>query len=482
MSSSSVPNMPAGEDIDNLILDLVRIKTFQDLPEGDLPWIASRMTVTSYDVGDILFREGDPVNHLLVALSGEFVARPEKGADDGRRYFIHAGMITGLLPYSRMKTAGSTARAVESGRVAFLPASLFPELQQRLPEFYARLVTIMIERARETTRDAQLLEKMAALGKLSAGLAHELNNPAAAARRAAENLKSCVEKSRDAHLRLDERALTTEQRVFLTRLERDWFKGRTTVASNSLEKADLEDEIGSWLDDRNVPQSWELAADLADAACDRATLDDLASRFDPDVLVNVVERLTASFTISRLAAEIESSTSRISELIRAVKEYSYMDQSPQQEIDVHEGIENTLIMLAGRLKSGIVVNRNYERSIPKIPAYGSELNQVWTNLLDNASDAMNGKGQIWIRTVCEFNRVLVEVRDNGPGIPENIKPRIFEPFFTTKGVGQGTGLGLDTVYRIVKKHSGEIIVESKPGDTRFQVRLPFAKSSKGETK
>jgi signal transduction histidine kinase len=225
-----------------------------------------------------------------------------------------------------------------------------------------------------------------------------------------------------------------------------------------------------------------VATDLADAACDVATLNELARRFDADALVDVVDRLTASFTVSRLTSEIESATTRISELVRSVKEYSYMDQSPQQEIDIHDGIENTLIMLAGRLKSGIVVHREYDRSIPRIPAYGSELNQVWTNLIDNASDAMGGKGQIWIRTACEFNRVLVEIRDDGPGIPESIKNRVFEPFFTTKPVGQGTGLGLDAVYRIVRKHSGEILLESKPGDTRFQIRLPFAKTSKGETK
>jgi len=339
----------------------------------------------------------------------------------------------------------------------------------------------MTDRARETTRDAQLLEKMAALGKLSAGLAHELNNPAAAARRAAENLKGCIQKLRDANLRLDERTLTTEQRLFLTRLEKAEID-RSGVAVNSMERADLEDELRDWLEDRNVPKAWDLAVDLADAACKVATLDELAHRFDADVLVDVLERMAASFTISRLTSEIESSTSRISDLVRAVKEYSYMDQAPQQEIDIHEGIENTLVMLAGRLKSGIVVKREYDRSIPKISAYGSELNQVWTNLIDNASDAMDGKGQIWIRTVCEFNQLLVEVRDNGPGIPENIKNRIFEPFFTTKPVGKGTGLGLDAVYRIVRKHGGEILLESKPGDTRFRVRLPFAKSTKGETK
>jgi signal transduction histidine kinase len=186
-------------------------------------------------------------------------------------------------------------------------------------------------------------------------------------------------------------------------------------------------------------------------------------------------RLTASFTVNRLVEQIDSGTSRISELVRAIKQYSYMDQAPEQEVDVHDGLENTLIMLHYRLKYGIAVVREYERSIPAICAHGSELNQVWTNLIDNAIDAMNGKGELVVRTAAEFGRVLVEIRDNGPGIPPELQDRIFEPFFTTKPVGEGTGLGLDTVYRIVQKHRGDIRVESVPGRTSFQVRLPFAK-------
>jgi signal transduction histidine kinase len=482
MSSPTIPDVTAGTDSVGLFQELRAIEKFQGIPDDDLRWIASQMTIRAFEVDEVFFREGDPITDLVVCLSGNFVARPEKSPDDGRRYFVHPGDVTGKLPFSRMTSAGSTARAVEPARVALFPASRFPDLEKRVPEFYARLVHIMTDRVRETTRDSQQLEKLASLGKLSAGLAHELNNPAAAARRASESLKHCVEALRDANLRLDERALTTEQRVFLARLEKDWQCDRRPVASNSLERADLEDELGTWLADQGVENAWALAPGLADASCDVATLNNLASRFDRVILGDVIERLSASFTISRLASEIESSTSRMSELVRAIKEYSYMDQMPQQDIDVHDGIENTLVMLGGRLKRGIKVNREYDRSVPKIPAYGSELNQVWTNLIDNASDALGGKGEIWIRTACEFSRVLVEIRDDGPGIPSEIKNRIFDPFFTTKPVGQGTGLGLDTVYRIVRKHNGEIAVDSKPGDTRFQVRLPFTKTSKGETK
>jgi signal transduction histidine kinase len=323
---------------------------------------------------------------------------------------------------------------------------------------------------------------MSALGKLSAGLAHELNNPAAAARRAAENLKNAIHELREAHLRLDQAALTTEQRASITQLERDWMGDHPPSALDSLERGDREEELGSWLDQRGIERPWERATDLVDAGCDLETLAALATRFEGDVLEHVIARLTASFTISRLASEIESSTTRISELVRAVKEYSYMDQAPQQEIDIHDGIESTLIMLGHRLRQGISITREYDRSLPKISAYGSELNQVWTNLIDNAIDAMSGKGELCIRTVRELDKLLVEVRDNGPGIPEEIRSRIFEPFFTTKGVGKGTGLGLDAVFRIVKKHQGEVCVSSQPGNTRFQVRLRLAAPAKGETK
>jgi signal transduction histidine kinase len=230
-----------------------------------------------------------------------------------------------------------------------------------------------------------------------------------------------------------------------------------------------------------VPEPWNLAASLVDASCGIATLEELAGRFDAEILVDVLFRLTATFGIARLTGEVESSTERISELVRAIKEYSWMDQAPELEVDVHDGIESTLIMLRYRLKQGVNVTRQYDRSAPRVCASGSELNQVWTNLIDNAIDAMNGKGELKIRTAAELDRVLVEIGDNGPGIPPEIHDRIFDPFFTTKAVGEGTGLGLDTVWRIVQKHRGDIRVESRPGDTRFQVRLPSAAAPKGES-
>jgi len=332
----------------------------------------------------------------------------------------------------------------------------------------------MADRIREMTKADLQREKLMALGKLSAGLAHELNNPASAVRNAAVNLQQAVRALRTAGLHLDNRPLAAVDRVVLARIECDWSKGHPPLALDSLERSDREEAIGDWLEEHRVQDARRLAPGLVDAGCELDTLHSLSERFDDETLADAVTRLTASFTINRLVEQIESGTSRMADLVRAIKQYTYMDQSTEQEIDVHEGLENTLIMLHYRLKYGVSVIREYDRSIPPICAHGSELNQVWTNLIDNAIDAMNGRGELVVRTAPEFGRLLVEIRDSGPGIPPEMRGRIFEPFFTTKPVGEGTGLGLDTVYHIVQKHRGEVRVDSEPGRTSFQVRLPFA--------
>jgi signal transduction histidine kinase len=468
--------------MDGLVSELQRIPVFRDLPVEGLQWLASNMTVEEFEPGQILAREGETAGHLTVILEGEFTGHAESRPNDGREYRAVAGQVTGMLPYSRLTAYPLTTRAVTPGRVAKFPAGRFSEMLERLPALGGRLVSVLADRVRETTRADEQREKMAALGKLSAGLAHELNNPSAAARRAAENLTEAVAALHQANLELDQMPLTPDQRAYIARLE--WGPPRDSAATpvDSLERSDREEQIAAWLEERHVDGPWELAANLVDSGCGLDTLAQLARRFDSTALASVVTRVAASFSISRLASEIESSTARISELVRSVKEYSYMDQAPEQEVDIHGGIENTLVMLRYRLKHGVAVERDYDRSLPKICAHGSELNQVWTNLIENAIDAMSGQGTLRIRTAREFDRVLVEIGDDGPGVPQEIRARIFEPFFTTKGVGEGSGLGLDIAYRIVQKHRGDIRVESQPGDTRFQVRLPFAHGWKGESK
>jgi len=457
---------------------LKTVPAFSDLSEEELSWLAGRMELRHYNPGDVIIEEGSAADHMMILLEGETRGQRERTVGDGRTYSSRAPNVTGLLPYSRLKEIPLTVRAMTPATIALISATHFPEMLERLPVLQPRLVAVMADRIRETTRTDQQREKLAALGKLSAGIAHELNNPSAAVRNAAVNLKAVVGALRTAGLHLDKRGLSPEDRIFLAHIECDWSKEHPPAAIDSLERSDREEAVGEWLESRSVPNARQLAPDLVDAGCDLEILGKLAARFDPDTLGDVVTRLTASFTLNRLVEQIESGTSRISELVRAVKQYSYMDQSPEQEIDVHEGLENTLIMLHYRLKHGVDVVREYDRSIPRICARGSELNQVWTNLIDNAIDAMNGRGELVLRTAAEFSGVLVEIRDNGPGIPREIRDRIFEPFFTTKPVGAGTGLGLDTVYRIVQKHRGQVQLESEPGRTSFQVRLPFATSSK----
>jgi signal transduction histidine kinase len=335
------------------------------------------------------------------------------------------------------------------------------------------LVAIMADRIRETTRLETQRDKLMALGKLSAGLAHELNNPAAAAQRATASLRETLETVRDASIRLARHALSDEQREMILRVEREAGQYTAAIPADPLAQSDREERLTTWLEGRHVPDAWKIAPVLADAGVELPKLENLAAQVGDNVVSDALIRIASILTISRLIGEIENSTKRISDLVRAIKEYSYMDQAAMQEVDLHQGLENTLTILHHRLKGGIKVVRAYDEKLPRICAFGGELNQVWTNLMANAIEAMQGKGEMRVRTARELDRVLVEVGDNGPGIPPDVLPHIFEPFFTTKGVGEGTGLGLDTVCRILRNHHGEIRVSSQPGDTRFQVYLPL---------
>lgn len=449
--------------------ELQGIKIFADLPQEDLRWLASVMHALDIQTDEVLVRRGDEALYMVALLSGEM--RSDLG--NGRTFIGRAGQITGMLPFSRLKVFPGTGRATQPTRVAGLHKDLFPEMMQRIPVLQSRLVGVLADRVREATAADQQREKMAALGKLSAGLAHELNNPASAARRAADELRKSLSSVRTASLKLDKEGLPQESRIFLAELECNRRQLADGEALDSLERNDREEEISAWLSKRSVEAPWSLASTLVDLGCTLETLEDVERHVPRKFLTNVLIRLTAAFTISRLADQIENSTGRISELVRAVKEYSYMDRAAEQDIDIHEGLENTLIMLHHKLKNGMTVVREYDRTIPRVQARGSELNQIWTNLIVNAVDATQGKGTITIRTIRDHNCARVEVEDDGPGIPEEIKTHIFDPFFTTKPVGEGTGLGLDIVYRIVRNHGGDISFTSRPGQTCFVIRIPF---------
>ena len=453
---------------------LRQIEIFSDLRDDQLQWFASNSDELSFSPGDVIIHEGDPADALFVLLQGEIRGRKESGGADSPGFVGRAGQVMGMLPFSRMTHFPLTARATSSLWGLRLPKDRFEEMLQRIPELLPRLIGVLVDRIREYGRAEQQRDKLSALGKLSAGLAHELNNPASAAGRAAEGLRECMRELRRINKTLDNKSLSSDERSALVTFE-DSLVDRlaSEPARDPLEQSDLEEELAAWLKSRNIPNGSRLASGLVDVGVDLASLEELGAKFHGDVFSQVLSRVVFSVGAEKLTREIETSTGRISELVRAIKEYTYMDQAPEQEVDIHHGIDSTLTMLKFRLKHGIEVKREFDPDLPHVFAHGSELNQVWTNLIDNAIDAMGGKGDLRIRTARELHFVLVEITDNGSGIPDHVKAHIFEPFFTTKGVGDGTGMGLDTVYRIVRAHSGEISFESRPGQTSFQVRLPI---------
>jgi len=455
--------------------ELLRVPAFADLPDDQIAWFLSQSQEMHLKAGETYVRQGEPADAMFVILEGQFQWRGEFGGET----IVLAGKpgdVTGVLPFSRMKQFTVTGRAITNGRVLKFPTSLFSELVQKMPELTTRLVGLMSDRIRETTRIEQQRDRLASLGKLSAGLAHELNNPASAARRAASQLRDILKKIKSASLELGRRDLTSTQKAEIEKLETS-FTQPDIVPPDALTISDLEDQIDSLLRSHGQNDLWQLAAELARRNVKPEALESLFAKLDADSARAALVRIAASVEVASLLHEIESSTSRISDLVRAIKEYTYMDQAAVQSVDVVKSLETTLTILNHKLKQGVAVQRDYQRVPLLVNSFGSELNQVWTNIIDNAIDAMAGKGELRVRTYRDDGCVVVEIGDNGPGISPEVQPHIFEPFFTTKGVGEGTGLGLDTVQRIVKKHRGNIQVKSKPGDTRFEVWLPVAEVS-----
>jgi signal transduction histidine kinase len=452
--------------------ELLRVPVFAGLPDDQIAWFLGQSQEMNLKAGGVYSRQGDPADTMFVILEGHLQGRADR-AGDLFVFDIEPGDVTGVLPFSRMKEFKVSLRAETDTRALRFPASLFPELVQKMPVLTQRLVALMSDRIRETTRLEQQRDRLASLGKLSAGLAHELNNPASAAKRAASQLRHILKKIRDASLELGKRDLSPAQKSEIEKLEAS-FTQVDVVPPDALTINDLEDQIDSLLRSHGQNDLWMLAAGLARRNIKPEVVESVFANLDRDTARAALVRIAASVEVATLLHEIESSTSRISDLVGAIKEYTHMDQSPVQNVDVIKSLETTLTILNHKLKQGVVVQRDYQRVPLLVNSFGSELNQVWTNVIDNAIDAMHGKGELRVRTYRDDGCVVVEIADNGPGIPDEVLPHIFEPFFTTKGVGEGTGLGLDTVQRIVKKHRGNIQVNSKPGDTRFQVWLPLA--------
>ncbi|MEO1669952.1 MAG: ATP-binding protein [Cyanobacteria bacterium J06631_2] len=445
---------------------------FPVLEDEYLQELESCGSIMSLQPGDTLFQEGDRQYCFYVVLSGEIKITKQLGVEEIVVTIHHRGEFTGDLNMLTGGVSQATATSVDRSRV--IKFEDFKELLKGCPHSIDIFVPALAERSRDLEIKLRQNEKLAALGKLSAGLAHELNNPAAAGMRAAKQLNSAIASLQQNMLALRGKNFSSHHRQLLSKLQQQTFEAHCQIDLPPLEQSDLEDELTDWLESLGVENAWELSPSLVSARIEKSQLENLAQQMEPIAFTEALVWLEASLTMNNLVGEVEQSTSRISELVGAIKNYSYMDRGDIQEIDLHAGLNNTLKILNHKLKYGIDVNKEYQTDLPKVLACGGELNQVWTNLIDNAIDAMNGKGKLTIRTSQENNCALIEIIDNGSGIPKELQPRIFEPFFTSKEVGKGSGLGLDISRRIVvEKHQGNLRFESQPGRTNFQVRIPL---------
>jgi signal transduction histidine kinase len=432
-------------------------------------------TELALDAGDYLFDETSVVDSFYVVLEGAIRISRLDGAEDTHLITHHPGDFTGGLAVLTGRRSIHRGRAAAPSRVLEIGSETFRRVSVERPEVADVFISGLARRMRETQRAFRQQEKMAALGKLSAGLAHELNNPAAAARRASDDLGEAALRAQLLALEHDAR-FSPAQREKLTQLRRE-AAANDAAALDPLARSEREDEAVLWLEERGVEEAWELASILAEAGIRTERLERLAEDLDDGrALAGALEWLGTTLELVGLADELAQSAARISELVGAMKEHTYMDRGSYEETDVREGLESTLTILGHKLK-GATVTRDYEDGLPRIWAHGGELNQAWANLLDNAADAVDGRGRIGVRAYRDGDSVAVEVSDDGPGIPPEVGRRVFEPFFTTKQIGEGTGLGLDIVRRIVASHGGEVAFESVPGETRFVVRLPLERRS-----
>jgi signal transduction histidine kinase len=458
------------------LADLRSVDLFDDLDDAELEeWVAVARTRDA-EPGDVLAEQDEAPTGVLLLLEGEAQALRvdrDRLQPVGRQ---HAPTWMGAIAVLTEGPLGVRMQAETACRVALIEPADFRRLALAHPKVHQRVMHQVAPVMSRVTAIEQSRERLAALGTMAAGLAHELNNPAAAARRAAADMAEALDVISSTIRRFVESGMerdTAEQLVALHQEAIDGAAGRTNL--DALDAADAEDELLERLEELGVPEPWRLAEPLAAAGVDREWLERVAALAGPatDAAVGWV---AATLTARGLADELQESTRRMSGLVGAVKSYAYFDRGDLVEVDVHEGLETTLVVLGHKLKhTAIEVARDYDRSLPKLTVRGSELNQVWTNLLDNAIDALGDKGTITITTRHDGRCALVEVADDGPGIAPAIRDRVFDPFFTTKDVGAGTGLGLATARRIVvDRHDGSLTVDSEPGRTTFHVWLPFS--------
>jgi signal transduction histidine kinase len=470
-----IPEIPS--PVCAIVDALDRITPLHGLPEEDRLWLAERGLEIRAKAGEILFEEGQPAEQMMLILKGEIHVRRQRTGP--MTLFVgRAGQMTGLLPYSRMVGYGGQGFAAQDVWALLFHKSLFAEMLRAIPSFGQRVVSTLLDRVREVTRIEQQSEKLTALGKLAANLAHELNNPSSAAQRAAAGILTELRSASDGRYRLVGLCLSPEQVRAAQSWERE-VRARAQLLSMAMSDqvtiAAREDAIGAWMATHGLAEAWQIAPELAELGVEVADLEPLVEFLPPEAIHTVLGQFASALRAENYAQAMLNSTSRIFDLISAIKTYSYMDRAPILEVDIPAGLEATVQMLQSRL-AGVEIRREYDAELPTISAYGSELNQVWTAILENALDALERDGTAKrIRLVCrqEVSMLVVEIWDNGPGIPAELLDRIFEPFFTTKAPGHGLGLSLDNAMRIVRKHRGQLSAHSEDGWTGFRVRLPM---------
>jgi signal transduction histidine kinase/predicted CoA-binding protein len=453
---------------------LRKVPLFADLSDDDLHRICRLADEVKLEPGKVLFAEGDVGDKAYVIREGEIEVVK---ASSGREVLLavrREGDVIGEMSLVEEAPRMATARARGEALLVAIGHAAFEELVQTSVSAARALLHTVIARLRGTEVQLRQSEKMAQLGTMTAGMAHELNNPAAAVQRGAEQLRGAQAALVAAARRFEAAGPTDGERAVVEELlgsVKAWAGKPGDL--DPLARSDREGELEAALDALGVPDPWEVAAALVAGGIDPARLAAVAPSFEAEKLGAALCFVARAHAAEALAAEIHQGAARIAELVKALKRHVYLDQAPVQSVDVHQGLDDTLVLLRGKLKDGIRVVREYSKEPPQIQGWGSELNQVWTNLLDNAADALGGKGTVTIRTSCTPEFVVVEIEDDGPGIPAEIQGRVFDPFFTTKPIGKGTGLGLDISWGIVvNRHRGEIGVESRPGRTVFRVRLP----------
>jgi signal transduction histidine kinase len=452
---------------------------FEKLSDDQLGWLCSHGHLEFIEPGP-LYAEGDPARCFYVLLDGKVVMSRRVGADDVEvnrtsQRGVYAGAFNAYLGDRVPQVYLQSVRVTEPSRFFVLDAADFGQLMHDWFPMAVHLLEGLFFGVQASQRATGQRERLLALGSLSAGLTHELNNPAAAAVRATAALRERVAGMRHKLGLIGAGKWNKATLQTLIQLQERAVELVAKAPSLSpIEASDREDAVTDWLDEHAIAGGWDLAPVFVQAGLDTAWLDNVEATVDEGALESALRWLGYTVETELLMNEIEDSTTRISTLVGAARQYSQLDRAPYQVVDVHELLDSTLLMLGGKIPPGITVVKEYDRSLPAIPAYAGELNQVWTNLIDNAVSAMHGTGTLTVRTGMDRDQAFVEFGDTGPGIPEEIRDRIFEPFFTTKPVGEGTGLGLDISWRIiVNKHHGDIAMTSVPGDTRFRVRLPL---------